>query len=625
MKKLILKLTPALLFGLSLTLSLLGLMTYLHTETVHAAGPHHVAPSCAGVPAPCYTTVQAAVDAADPGDVIMVAAGTYTGVTSRAGVTQTVYISKSVTIRGGYTTAFTEPPDPQTNPTTLDAQGQGRVMYIIGNITPTIEGLQITGGNTNNAGGDNWEIQGNGGGVAAITASLTFKNNQVIGNTALDAGGILLLRSSGLLSDNIVIGNTATWASGGVCLYTSEAMLWGNTIAGNAAFSGGGIYIFYNSNATLVNNFIAENFATSMGSGVYVEGSSAKLMQTTFVQNAPGDRIGIFVRDGIGGSSTAILTNTILVSQTIGISVTGGSKAILESTLWNNNLTNWAGTGIITAINNYTGDPALVAPFNYPNPDYHLAPTSAAIDKGINAGVATDIDGQPRPQGAGFDLGADEYSAPLVPLTGVTINGPLTGALNESYPFSATFTPTTATPPVTYTWAPAPESGQGTASVTYTWAVTGAKTITVTAAHAGGVVTDTHLIGINAPALSLRKSGPTAAAPGNLITYTLTVTNSGNLTATNLIITDTIPPNATYINGGTKVGNVVSWTIPSLAASGGVTQTTFVVTATQTITNSDYGVRADGGYPAQGSVAVVTAINAQAPESKVFVPVILKQ
>lgn len=59
-----------------------------------------------------------------------------------------VYISKTVTIRGGYTTTngFADPPNPDTNPTTLDAQGQGRVLYITGDISLTIEGLRITGG-----------------------------------------------------------------------------------------------------------------------------------------------------------------------------------------------------------------------------------------------------------------------------------------------------------------------------------------------------------------------------------------------------------------------------------------------------------------------------------------------
>ena len=52
---------------------------------------------------PCYTTVQAAVDAVDdPGDEIRVATGVYTGVQTRAGFDQIAYISKSLTLRGGY-------------------------------------------------------------------------------------------------------------------------------------------------------------------------------------------------------------------------------------------------------------------------------------------------------------------------------------------------------------------------------------------------------------------------------------------------------------------------------------------------------------------------------------------
>lgn len=90
--------------------------------TVCPAGP----PTCG------YATVQAAVDAAAAGDIIQVAAGVYTdlhprpapaGYTGATIITQVVYLTKTVTIQGGYTTSFTEPPDPEANPTTLDAQG----------------------------------------------------------------------------------------------------------------------------------------------------------------------------------------------------------------------------------------------------------------------------------------------------------------------------------------------------------------------------------------------------------------------------------------------------------------------------------------------------------------------
>jgi hypothetical protein len=40
--------------------------------------------------------------------------------------------------------------------------------------------------------------------------------------------------------------------------------------------------------------------------------------------------------------------------------------------------------------------------------DFHLKPGSAAIDKGSDVGVSTDLEGTARPQGAGFDYGAYE-------------------------------------------------------------------------------------------------------------------------------------------------------------------------------------------------------------------------
>jgi uncharacterized repeat protein (TIGR01451 family) len=43
------------------------------------------------------------------------------------------------------------------------------------------------------------------------------------------------------------------------------------------------------------------------------------------------------------------------------------------------------------------------------NADYHITAISGAVDKGISAGTATDVDGQSRPYGSGHDIGADEF------------------------------------------------------------------------------------------------------------------------------------------------------------------------------------------------------------------------
>ncbi len=67
-------------------------------------------------------------------------------------------------------------------------------------------------------------------------------------------------------------------------------------------------------------------------------------------------------------------------------------------------MTNLTGT-ITGGGNSLTGNPAFVNPAS---DDYHLGTGSAAIDNGVSVGITTDIDGDPRPLGGGFDIGYDE-------------------------------------------------------------------------------------------------------------------------------------------------------------------------------------------------------------------------
>jgi hypothetical protein len=69
------------------------------------------------------------------------------------------------------------------------------------------------------------------------------------------------------------------------------------------------------------------------------------------------------------------------------------------------NTINWIGPTSGGA-HDLSGDPMFV---DSAHDNYHLKPGSAAIDRGVAAGVSLDIDGEPRPFGAGYDIGYDEY------------------------------------------------------------------------------------------------------------------------------------------------------------------------------------------------------------------------
>src|SRR5690606_22585574 len=74
--------------------------------------------NCLQPQAPC-ATLQHAVDQAQAGDQLWLASGHYSGVQQRQSITQHVYISQSLTIRGGYPPQFTGPPTPALTPTVL--------------------------------------------------------------------------------------------------------------------------------------------------------------------------------------------------------------------------------------------------------------------------------------------------------------------------------------------------------------------------------------------------------------------------------------------------------------------------------------------------------------------------
>jgi uncharacterized repeat protein (TIGR01451 family) len=107
------------------------------------------------------------------------------------------------------------------------------------------------------------------------------------------------------------------------------------------------------------------------------------------------------------------------------------------------------------------------------------------------------------------------------------------------------------------------------------------------------------------PRLAIQASARGWAYSGDPITITLTASNGGLITATNVLITNTLPANAFYVSGGSLNSGVISWNAGNVAPNASA-QVSFIVTATTTVINNDYRASADGGHKAIGSwIAVI--------------------
>jgi M6 family metalloprotease-like protein len=376
--------------------------------------------TCLSSAAPC-ATVQHAVNNAELGGEIRIAAGTYTGL---PGITQTVYISKSIVLRGGFTTANWNVPYPLTQTTTLDAQNARRVIYIASGQS-VIEGLRLINGNATGLGGA-W---GDGGGGIYVSngASPTIRNCIIANSTAYHGGGIFLTQNNATLEGNIIISNTAgLYGGGAISLYADGNTYTGNIIRANQSQDGAGLYL-YGSDVRAINNIIADNFARWDGGGVYVRNAAPQFWHNTIARNLSqwGDSSGLYLE-----GSTSTVVNTILVGHDVGVYANAGSSAVMTATLWGSgawaNTADTGGPGSVSiGTANIHGDPAFAAATTG---DYHLTQTSAAIDQGAPSDMETDIDREVRPNGSVSDLGADEWyrranQAPLTPTTPLPLNG----------------------------------------------------------------------------------------------------------------------------------------------------------------------------------------------------------
>ena len=338
-----------------------------------------------------YPTVQDGIDWAHTGDIVLVAPGTY--------VERINFLGKAITVQSAS----------GADVTTIDGDQAGSVVTFNSGETEDsiLNGFSILGGigtylvadDLYVGGGvlcsfsqptiENCSLLGNsadaGGGIHCYYSNPMILNCTISGSSADSGGGILFVASSPWITNCTISGNSAE-LGGGISYDNSSSTITDCSISGNDANQGGGIFLSISS-LTIANLTIAENSATSLGGGIYCWDSSLSITNCTISENI---NRGIYCKD-----SFPTIVNCIFWGDSGG--EISGSPVVTYSDVQGG----WSGEGNIDA------DPLFVG-----GGDFHLTLNSPCIDSGTGAGVYTDMDGEVRPLGAGFDIGADEYTDP---------------------------------------------------------------------------------------------------------------------------------------------------------------------------------------------------------------------
>ena len=187
-----------------------------------------------------FTTIQAAIDVAVDGDVILVHPGTY--------YENIRFEGKNITLR-----SLDPEDDAIVASTVIDGGQNGSVVRFAGTEDERCElsGLTITNGQSDYGGG----IHGGRYHAGAVITGCTISGNGV----TYFGGG--LYRCSGPISNCTITGNSAAWGGG---LFCCIGTISNCTINGNSAYYGGGLCDCWAiSNCTIISNSAGE------GGGVY--------------------------------------------------------------------------------------------------------------------------------------------------------------------------------------------------------------------------------------------------------------------------------------------------------------------------------------------------------------------
>jgi parallel beta-helix repeat protein len=384
-----------------------------------------------------HQTIQAAIDEANDGDVLVVAPGRHTGDGNR----DVDFAGKAVTVQS------LNPDDQDVVASTIiDCQGSvsesHRAFRFVSGEDPNsvLDGLTITGG------GGYLE-----GAIYCYGGSPTIRNCIIRNNSMHDRGsGIYCGYGSNAVIHNCIFSsNTFTIGGygGGIYCYRSSPTITNSIFANNSAVGyghhGGAIccwgYDGDSSNPIVANCIVAGNSAGHRGGGLYAYWSSPTFVNCTVIGNKAleGGGIGSFresnpavinciVRDNRAPDGNQLaLINTLRVwpwQEITEMTVSHSNVEAGRPGVWvdPNMVLHW-GDGNIDLEPNFVdlGHWNDANTPSDPNDDffvtgnYHLTSISACIDAGDNNSVpvlsTTDVDGEQRVFEGTVDIGADEF------------------------------------------------------------------------------------------------------------------------------------------------------------------------------------------------------------------------
>lgn len=199
-----------------------------------------------------YPTIQAGINAATEGDIVLVEQGTY--------VENIDFIGKSITV----TSRYLETQDTSfISQTIIDGNQSGTVVKFVSDedAAAVLCGFTIKNGSSD----------ADGGGIYCESSGPTIESCHIMQNTSVDGGGISCQYGAGpSLSDCIIKLNTATLDGGGLyhegsCLTTISNCIFDENWAGD---EGGGIYYEHDCISTISGCKIINNEATNYGGGI---------------------------------------------------------------------------------------------------------------------------------------------------------------------------------------------------------------------------------------------------------------------------------------------------------------------------------------------------------------------